>query len=128
MWKGAEVKKTKKLTHDEIKKQFLESIVIDEVVETDELNKQAEEVQDPEEAAKVIQEYENIIRTNKKGIIQIAFHQGKVFKKFKDKEKFITLVSKLDIHKTTIIFKINVHKLCERYPKLLKSSIGLGFF
>ena len=128
MWKGAEVKKTKKLTHDEIKKQFLESIVIDEVVETDELNKQAEEVQDPEEAAKVIQEYENIIRTNKKGIIQIAFHQGKVFKKFKDKEKFITLVSRLGIHKTTIMFKINIFKLCEKFPKLLKSSIGLGFF
>ena len=127
IWKGAEVKKTKKLTHDEIKKQFIESIVIDEVVETDKLNKQAEEVQDLEEAAKVIQEYENIIRTNEKGIIQIAFHQGKVFKKFKDNEKFITLVNRLGIHKTTIIFKKNVYKLCERHPKLLKSSIGLCF-
>ena len=90
MWKGAEVKKTKKLTHDEIKKQLTESIFKNEVVETDELNKQAEEVQDPEEAAKVIQEYENIIRTNKKGIIRIAYHQGKVFKKFNGKEKLIT--------------------------------------
>ena len=44
MWKGAEVKKTKKLTHDEIKKQLTESIFKNEVVETDELNKQAEEV------------------------------------------------------------------------------------
>ena len=50
------------------------------------------------------------------------------FFKFKDKEKFITLVKRLGIHKNTIIFKINVLKLCERYPKLLKSSIGLGFF
>ena len=56
----------------------------------------------------------------------MAYHQGKVFKKFKDKEKFITLI-KLEIHKTTIIFKINIFKLCERHPKLLKSSIGLGF-
>ena len=55
MWKGADSKRTKRLTHEEIKKQFIESIVINEVVETDELNKQAEEVQDPEEAAKVIQ-------------------------------------------------------------------------
>ena len=127
MWKGAEVKKTRKLTHDEIKKQLIESMVVNEVVESDELNKQAEEVQDPEEAAKVIQKYENI-KTKKKGIISIAYHQGKVFKKFKDKEKFITLVSRLGIHKNTIIFKINVFKLCERHPKLLKSSIGLGFF
>ena len=78
MWKGAEAKKTKKLTHDEIKKQLTESIFKNEVVETDELNKQAEEVQDPEEAAKAVQVYENIIRTNKKSIIQIAFYQGKV--------------------------------------------------
>ena len=78
MWIGAIVKKTKKLTQDKIKKQLIESIVIDEVVETDELNKQAEEVQGPEEAAKAVQVYENIIRTNKKSIIQIAFYQGKV--------------------------------------------------
>ena len=128
MWKGAaDSKKTKRLSQEEIKKQLLESIVINEVVESEELNRETEEVQDPEEAAKVIQMYENIIKTKKKGIISIAYHQGKVFKKFKDKEKFITLVSWLGIHKTTIIFKINIFKLCEKYPKLLKSSIGLGF-
>ena len=127
MWKGAEVKRTRKLTHDEINKQLIESMVVNEVVESDELNKQAEEFQDPEEAAKVIQNYENFIRTKKKGIIQITFHQGKIFKTFKDKEKFITLIRWLGIHKTTIIFKINVYKLCERHPKLLKSSIYLGF-
>ena len=127
MWKGAEVKKTKKLTHDEIKTQLTESIVINEVLETDGLNKQAEEVQDTEEAADVIKQYEHIILTKKRGIIWIAYHQGKVFKKLKDKEKFITLVSRLGIHKTTIIFKINIFKLCEKYPKLLKSSVGLGF-
>ena len=129
VWKGAaDSKKTKRLSQEEIKKQLLESIIINEAVESEELNREAEEVQDPEEAAKVIQMYENIIKTKKKGIISIAYHQGKVFKKFKDKEKFITLVSRLGIHKNTIIFKINVFKLCERYLKLLGSSIALGFF
>ena len=122
------VKKTKRLTHEEIKKQLIESIFINEVVETDELNKQAEEVQHPEEAAKVIQKYEGIIRTKRKGITSITYHQGKVFKKFEDKEEFITLVSRLGIHKNIIIFKINVFKLCERHLKFLKSSIGLRFF
>ena len=96
-------------------------------METDELNKKAEEVQKPKDAAYLIKQYEDIIRTKKKGIINIAFHQGKVFKKFKDKEKFITLVSQLSIHKTTIIFKTDIFKLCEKYPKLFKSSIGFGF-
>ena len=64
----------------------------------------------------------------KKGIISVAYHQGKAFKRFKEKEKFVKLVSELGIHKTTIIFQINVFKLCEKYPKLLRSSIGLGVF
>ena len=38
------------------------------------------------------------------------------------------LVGELGIHKTAIIFRINVFKLCNKYPKLLKSSIGLGLF
>ena len=129
VWKGAaDSKKTKRLSQGEIRKQLLELIIINEAVESEELNTEAEGVQDTEEAAKVIQKYENIIKTKKKGIISIAYHQGKVFKKFKEKDKFIKLVSQLGIHKNTIIFKINVFKLCERYPKLLKSSIGLGFF
>ena len=54
--------------------------------------------------------------------------QASLIKRFKEKEKFIYLVSQLGIQKNNIIFKINVFKLCERYPKLLRSSIGLGFF
>ena len=75
----------------------------------------------------MIQDCESIIRA-KKGIIRIAYHQGKAFKMLKDEEKFITLVNKLGIHKITIIFKINIFKLCEKYSKLFNSSIGLGFF
>ena len=45
MWKGAaDSKKTKRLSQEEIKKQLLESIVINEVVESEELNTEAEEV------------------------------------------------------------------------------------
>ena len=50
-----------------------------------------------------------------------------MFKKFKDKDKFIKLVNEFRAHKITIIFKINIFKLTEKYPKLMKSSIGLGF-
>ena len=74
-----------------MKKQLIESMLMNEVVETDELNKQAEEVQKPEDAADLIKQYEDTIRTQKKGIINIAFNQGKVFKKFKDKEKLRSL-------------------------------------
>ena len=58
---------------------------MNDTIETDELNKKAEEVQDPEKVAEVIQECENIIRTKKKGIIWIAYHQGKVLKSLRTK-------------------------------------------
>ena len=70
-------------------------MVINDIDQNDELNKKTEEVQKPEEATvAVIKQSEEIIRTKKKGIItSIAYHQGKVFKTFKDKEKFIKLVN-----------------------------------
>ena len=120
-------KKAKRLSKEEIKTKLLDSMTIGEIVEFDNLNKDAEEVQDPEEAVKIIKRYEDIIKTKRKGIINVAYHQGQVFKRFKEKEKFAKLVSELGIHKTTIICRINAFKLCKKYPKLLTSSIGLGF-
>ena len=129
MWKGVtDNKKAKRLSKEEIKKKLLDSMTIDEVVEFDDLNKEAEEIQDPEKAAEIIKRYEDIIKMKNKGIINVAYHQGQVFRRFKEKEKFTKLVHELGIHKNTIIFKINVFKLCKTHPKLLKSSIGLGFF
>ena len=124
----ADNKKAKRLSKEEIKTKLLDSMTIDEIVEFDDLNKEAEEVQDPEKAVIIIERYENIIKTKRKGIINVAYHQGQVFKRFKEKEKFTKLVTELGIHKNTIIFRINVFKLCKKHPKLLKSSIGLGFF
>ena len=124
----ADSKMTKHLSKEDLKKQLLDSMVIDEILKFDDLNKEAQETQDPEKAEEITKRYEDIIITKKKGIINVAYHQGKVFEKYKQKEKFANIVSELRIHKSTIIFEINVFKLCEKYPKLLKSSIGLGFF
>ena len=106
----------------------MDSITINEVLESEDLNKEAEEVEDLKRAAEIIKQYEYIIKMKKKGILNVAYYQGQVFKKFKEKEKFTDLVTELGIHKNTIIFRINVFKLCKKHPKLLKSSIGLGFF
>ena len=106
----------------------MDSITIDEVLESKDLNKEAEEVDDPERGAEIIKQYEDIIKTKNKGIINIAYHQGQVFKSSKEKEKLTELVNKLGIYKNNIIFKINVFKLCKKHPKLLKSSVGLAFF
>ena len=121
-------KKAKRLSKEEIKTKLFDSMNMDEIVKFDHLNKEAKKIEDPEKAAEIIKWYDDIIKTKNKGIINVAYHQGQVFKRFKEKEKFAKLVSELGIHKTTIIFRINIFKLCKKHPKLLTSSIGLGFF
>ena len=49
-------------------------------------------VENFEDAAYIITEYEEIIRTKKASFICIAYQQRKVFKKFKDKYKFTQMV------------------------------------
>ena len=63
-------KNAKRLSKEEIKTKLLDSITIDEVLERKNLNKQAEEVQDPERAAEIIKRYEDIIKMKNKGIIK----------------------------------------------------------
>ena len=104
-----DTKKAKRLSKEYIKKKLLDSMDIDKIVEIDDLNKEAEEVQDPQKASIIIKRYEDIIKTKRKGIINVAYHQEQVF------------------NKTAIICKINVFKLCKKYPKLLMSSVSLGF-
>ena len=99
-------KNAKRLSKEEIKKQLLDSVIIDEVVEFEDLNKEADEIQDPEKPAEIIKRYDDIIKTKKRGTINVAYHQGQVFQKFEEKEKFATLASELGIHKTTIVFKL----------------------
>ena len=115
------------LLKEEIKQKLIDSIINSDVIETEELNEKANKVEKPEDTAAVIKQYEDIIRTKKKNIISIAYHQGKLFKRFKDKQKFIRLVHEFRVHKSTIIFKTNIFKLVDKHPKLMKSSIGLGF-
>ena len=74
------------------KSKKIDSITINDIIEREELNEKAEKVEKPDDAAAIIKQYEDIISTKKKNIISIEYDQGKVFKRFKEKEKFIKLV------------------------------------
>ena len=76
----ADNKKAKRLSKEKIKTKLLDSITIDEVLDCEYLNKEAEEVRHLERAAKIIKWYEDIIKTKNKEIINVAYYQGQVFK------------------------------------------------
>ena len=89
------------------------------MVETEGLNEQAGIVDKPEDAADLIKKYEEVLKTKRKGIISVAYHQRKVFSRFPEKVKLVRLVADFGVHKGTIILY--------KYPKLKRSSVTLSF-
>ena len=82
-----------------------------------------------EDAVKVIQDFEEIIRNKKSDIVWLAYHQGKIFQKFRLKERFVNdMVSKLKVSKSTIVFKIALSRLIDYYSKINDSSLSLHYF
>ena len=78
--KGFEnTKKTRRISKKEITKQLINSIINNDIIETEELNEKADKAEKPENAAGIIKQYEDIIHTKKKNI-SIAYHQEKVLK------------------------------------------------
>ena len=102
-------------------------LVRNDIINTEDLNKRANRVEHYEEAINIIKEYQDIIKTNKKNIIFFAYQHGKVFKRFKENGNFKNLLERFKITKSTIIFKTNIVKLIDKYPKIKTSSISLNF-
>ena len=86
----------KRLNQEEIRKQLVDSLVNNDMVETEELNEQAGIVDKPEDAADLIKKYEEILGTKRKGITSVTYHQGIVFSRFREKERFVRLVANLE--------------------------------
>ena len=82
-----------------------------------------------EDIVKTIQEFEKIIQNKKSNIIWLAYYQGQIFRKFKEKERFVKdMVLKFNVSKSTIVFKIVLKKVIDDYPKIKDSSQSLHCF
>ena len=81
------------------------------------------------DAAKVIHEFGEIIRNMKSDTVWLAYHQGKIFQKFRSKERFINdMVLKFKVSKSTIVFKIALSRLIDDYPKIKGSLLSIHYF
>ena len=121
---------TTKKTKSEIKKELEDSIANgkkNENTDIEEITNNCTESQ--EDVAKVIHEFEEIIKNKKSDIVWLAYYQGKIFQKFRSKERFVNdVVTKFKVSKSTIVFKIALCKLIDEYPKIKNSSLSLHYF
>ena len=69
----------------EIKKELEESKTNGKSNENIEMQEKVNNVITSEDAAKIVQEFEQIIKNKKNDIIWLTYHQGQIFQKFKEK-------------------------------------------
>ena len=79
------------------------------------------------DAAAVIREFEEIIKSKERNIVWLGYQQRKVFEKFKENAKFIEMVNQSGVSKSTIIFKIYIVRLIDKYAKIKNSWLSLHF-
>ena len=120
---------TTKKTKSKIKKELEDSMAIgkNEITGIEEMANNCTE--SAEDAAKVIHEFEEIIKNKKSDIVWLAYHQGKIFQKFRSKERFVNdMVSEFKARKSTAVFKIALSRLIDEYPNIKDSLLSLHYF
>ena len=90
MWENSEnSRKIKRLKKEDIKQQLIDFLNNNDTIETEEQNEDANKAKKPEDAADIIKQYEEILRTKSKGIKSVAYHQANVFSHFREKERLM---------------------------------------
>ena len=119
-----ETRKAKRNNKTAIFEKLME-LIMSEEIDNEGIEDLARSVDSPDDAAKLVGRIERIMKSKKNNILILAYHQGLIFKKFKEKDKFTGAVTNLKIGKATNNFKIGIIKFIDDYPKMRKSSGSL---
>ena len=117
-----------KKTKDKIKKELEESIAKSWRNENGDMQEKVNGCKTNKDAVKAIQKFEEIIQNKKSEIVWLAYYQGQIFQKFKERERFASdMVLKFRMSKSTIVFKIALKKLIDDFPKIKNSSLSFHY-
>ena len=118
-----------KKTKTEIKKELDDSIINGIKNENADMQDKVNICSSCEDTINVIQDFEQIIQNKKSDIVWLAYYQGQIFQKFREKERFISdMVSTFKVSKSTIVFKIALRKLIDDCPKIKKLFVVAPLF
>ena len=87
----------------------------------------ANNVKDPNYAAKLVDRMDKMMIIDKNKTLKIARKQGKIFKKFKTDNKFMSAIKKFNISKATINLKIGIVEFISMYHRMEKSGISIDY-
>ena len=89
-----EAVKSKKESKTTILGKLMESIMIGEV-DCKDIEHLSSSVKSPNDTAELISKIERVIKSRKNSILVLAYHQGVVFKRFKENSMFTSAVTNL---------------------------------
>ena len=76
----------------------------------------------------MVKEYDTIIRSQKKDILNVAYRQGKIFKKIKVYGKILEMIKEIGVSKSTMYLKTKLLKTLGKCPKLKRLYFSLKLF
>ena len=117
---GKDYAKKIRKSKEEVKEALIGSIIHRERYGNGILNEKADKVESCEDSVSIVRAYEGII----KNLVCVVFRQGIIFKSFKEKDKFISMITDFGISKPTMIFNTNT---LNKYPTVKKSFLSLHF-
>ena len=116
-----------KKTKTEIKKELEDSIINGRKNENTDMQDKVNGCITNEDSIKVIQDFEQIIQKEERHRM-VSLLSRSIFQKLREKEKFVSyMVSKLNVSKSTIVFKNALKKLIEDFPRIKDSSLSLHY-
>ena len=93
-----------------------------DAVENEEIIEISNKITNYKVAIPVVKEYETIISSKKKGILNVAYRQGLLVIKFKESSRFVEMLQEIQVSKLTVYFKVKQLQVLDKYLKLKKSS------
>ena len=87
----------------------------------------SKKVDNPNGAAELVKKIDKMIKNKKNNILMLAYHQGIIFRKFKENNKFVSAVTEFKINKTTISFTIDIVDFVDKYSRMRTSCISLHY-
>ena len=110
-----------------MKNELISSLQECKIVDNVELNERTQSVTNHEQAIPIIKDYELVIRSKEKGILNVAYRQGLLFGEF-DSNKFEQMLQEIEVSKLMVYFKVTLVKLLDKHPKIKCLSLSLIVF
>ena len=108
------------MINDLVLKKLQDSLInSNEEIETKGLEQLIKTTDNPNDAIELVKKIDKRTKHSKLNILMLAYHQGKVFQKFKVNNKFLSALTEFGISKTTINFKIDIVNFIDNYPRVL---------